>query len=91
MNQHDLVEIKRRLNPDKRNPSLICGCYMDYLGNPITSFELPVATMYEQENEKCMSIFKKVFSGQIGQTLTPIAYPVEDDDLLLRVWDELKR
>ena len=87
MNQRDLAEIKRRLNPDKRNPSLICGCYVDYLGNLITSFELPVATLYEQENEKYMSIFKKVLSGQIGQALTPIAYPVEDDDLLLRVRD----
>ena len=85
MNQRDLAEIKRRLNPDKRNPSLICGCYVDYIGNPITSFELPVATLYEQENEKYMSIFKKILSGQIGQTLNPIAFPSEDDDLLLRV------
>jgi len=85
MNQRDLAEIKRRLNPDKRNPSLICGCYVDYIGNPITSFELPVATLYEQENEKYMSIFKKVLSGQIGQTLNPIAFPAEGDDLLLRV------
>ena len=87
MNQRDLSEIKRRLNPDKRNPSLVCGCYVDYIGNPITSFELPVASMDEQENEKYMSIFKKVLSGQIGQTLMPIAYPVEEDDLLLRVRD----
>lgn len=85
MNQRDLAEIKHRLNPDKRNPSLICGCYVDYIGNPITSFELPVATLYEQENEKYMSIFKKVLSGQIGQTLNPIAFPAEGDDLLLRV------
>ncbi|MBE5789931.1 MAG: DUF4317 family protein [Clostridiales bacterium] len=87
MNQHDLSEIKRRLNPDKRNPSLICGCYVDYIGNPITSFELPVATLYEQENENYMSIFRKVLSGQIGQTLTPLAFPAESDDLLLRVRD----
>lgn len=87
MNQRDLAGIKRRLNPDKRNPSLICGCYVDYIGNPITSFQLPVATLYEQENEKYMSIFKKVFSGQIGQTLMPIAYPAENGDLLLRVRD----
>ena len=87
MNQRDLSEIKRRLNPDKRNPSLVCGCYVDYIGNPITSFELPVASMDEQENEKYMSLFKKVLSGQIGQTLMPIAYPVEEDDLLLRVRD----
>ena len=87
MNQHDLTEIKRRLNPDKRNPSLICGCYVDHLGNPITSFVLPVGTLYEQENEKYMSIFRKTLSGQIGQTLTPIAYPAEEDDLLLRARD----
>ena len=87
MNQRDLAEIKRRLNPDKKNPSLICGCYVDYLGNLITSFELPVATLYDQENEKYMSIFKKVLSGQIGQTLTPFAFPAETDDLLLRARD----
>ena len=87
MNQRDLAEIKRRLNPDKRNPSVICGCYVDHIGNPITSFRLPVATLYEQENEKYMSIFKKVLAGQIGQNLIPVAFPTEDDDILLRARD----
>ena len=87
MNQRDLAELKRRLHPDKRNPSRICGCYVDYIGNPITSFALPVAALQEQENENYMGIFKKVLSGQIGQTLTPIAFPTESDDLLLRVRD----
>ena len=87
MNQRDLAEIKRRLNPDKRNPSLICGCYVDYIGNPITSFELPVFNLYDQENEKYMSIFRKVLSGQIGQNLTPLSFPAESDDLLLRARD----
>ena len=84
MNQRDLAELKRRLNPDKRNPSVICGCYVDYIGNPITSFELPVATLYEQENEKYMSLFKKVLSGQIGQNLTPIGFPAEEDGFLIK-------
>jgi len=87
MNQRDLAEIKRRLNPEKRNPTLIRGCYVDHVGNPITRFELPVASLYEQENEKYMTLFKKVLSGQIGQTLMPIAFPTETDDLLLRVRD----
>ena len=84
MNQHDLAEIRRRLNPDKRNPSVICGVYADHIGNPITSFSVPVATLYEQENIAYMAIFKKVLSGQIGQTLNPVAFPAESDDLLLR-------
>ena len=37
MNQRDLAEIKRRLNPEKRNPSLIRGCYVDHVGNLITT------------------------------------------------------
>lgn len=87
MNQRDLAEIKRRLNPDKRNPSLICGCYADYIGNPITSFQLPVATLYEQENQKYMELFKKVLSGQIGQNLMQIDFPIEEGELLLRARD----
>ena len=87
MNQRDLAELKRRLNPDKRNPSLICGCYADYLGNPITSFQLPVATLYDQENRKYMELFRKVLSGQIGQNLMPIDFPTEEGELLLRARD----
>ena len=87
MNQRDLAEIKRRLNPDKRNPSMICGCYVDYIGNPITSFTVPVATLYENENEKYMSIFKKVLSGQLGQTLNPIALPSDSIGLLMKARD----
>ena len=66
MNQRDLAEIKRRLNPDRRNPSVICGCYVDHIGNPITSFLLPVAFLYEQDNANYMALFRKVLSGQIG-------------------------
>lgn len=77
MNLRDLAEIKRRLNPDKRNPSVICGYYADYLGNPITSFRLAVGMLAEPENEKYMALFKKALSGQIGQSLMPIGFPEE--------------
>ena len=87
MNLRDLAEIRRRLNPDKRYPSLICGCYADYIGNPITSFAVPVAALYENENEKYMAIFKKVLSGQPGQTLNPIALPSDSIGLLMKVRD----
>ena len=80
MNQRDLAEIKRRLNPEKRNPSLIRGCYVNHVGNLITTFELSVATLYEQENEKYMTLFKKVLSGQLEQTLIPVAFPTEEMD-----------
>lgn len=87
MNLRDLSELRRRLNPAKHNPSVICGCYVDHIGNLITSFQLAVATLNEQENERYMTIFRKVLSGQIGQSLTPIAFPAEADDILLRARD----
>ena len=79
MNLHDLSELKRRLNPDKRNPSVIIGSYVDYIGNPITGFQLSVAELYDRENEKYMALFKKVLSGQIGQNLLPVGFPVDQD------------
>ena len=85
MNQRDTAELKRRLNPEKRNPSVICGCYTDHIGNPISFFEMPIYMLREQENEKYMEIFRKVLSGQIGQNLSPVAFRPENDDLLLRV------
>lgn len=85
MNQRDTAELKRRLNPEKRNPSVICGCYTDHIGNPISFFEMPIYMLREQENEKYMEIFRKVLSGQIGQNLSPVAFLPENDDLLLRV------
>ncbi len=80
MNQRDLSEIKRRLNPGKRFPSVIRGCYVDHIGNPITTFDLSVGSLCEQENEKYMALFRKVLSGQIGQNLMPVAFPAEDAD-----------
>ena len=85
MNQRDLTELKRRLNPEKRNPFVICGCYTDHIGNPIAFFEMPIYMLREQENGKYMEIFRKVLSGQIGQNLSPIDFPPENEDLLLRV------
>ncbi len=34
-----------------------------------------------------MSLFKKVLSGQIGQSLTPIGFPAEEDGLLIKARD----
>ena len=38
MNQRDISEIRRRLNPDKRNPSLVRGCYVRPDGQVISTF-----------------------------------------------------
>ncbi len=77
MNQKELSELKRRLNPDKRNPSIIRGCYMTAQGERLTTFAKPVYGLVQEENEKYMSIFKKVLSGSFGQSLLPVDFSAQ--------------
>lgn len=77
MNQKELSELKRRLNPDKRNPSVIRGCYLTGQGEVLTTFQKPVCSLPQEENEKYMSIFKRVLSGNFGQNLLPVDFSAQ--------------
>ena len=74
MNQRDLSDLRRRLNPDKRNPTVLRGCYVDPAGQVISTFAQPIYHLPQEENEKYMSFFKKVLSGTPGQNLLPIEF-----------------
>ncbi len=74
MNQKDIAELKRRLNPDKRYPTVLRGLYADASGQVISAFAQPVYHLPQEENEKYMSLFKKVLSGTQGQNLLPVDF-----------------
>lgn len=74
MNQRDLAELRRRLNPDKRNPTVIRGCYVTSDGQVISSFAQPVYHLPAEENEKYMALFKRVLGGTMGQNLQEIDF-----------------
>lgn len=74
MNQRDISEIKRRLNPEKKNPSRILGCYVTHDGKVISTFTQSLHNMPQEENEKYMAIFKKTLSGTLGQNLLPVDF-----------------
>ncbi len=74
MNQRDISEIKRRLNPDKRYPTVIRGCYVAADGHIISTFAQPVYALPQEENEKYMAIFRKTLSGTLGQNLLPVEF-----------------
>ncbi|MBE5802027.1 MAG: DUF4317 domain-containing protein [Clostridiales bacterium] len=74
MNQRELSEIKRRLNPDKRNPTMLRGCYITNAGQVISTFQKPVYHLPQEENEKYMAIFKRVLSGTLGQNLVAVDF-----------------
>ena len=74
MNQRDLSELRRRLNPDRRNPTLLCGCYLTGDGRVISSFAQPIGSLPQEENETYMAIFKRCLSGTAGQNLLPMDF-----------------
>ncbi len=74
MNQRDFSELRRRLNPDKRNQSVIRGCYVSHDGQVISTFAQPLYGMAQEEVEKYMAIFKKTLSGTANQNLLPVEF-----------------
>lgn len=74
MNQRDFSELRRRLNPDKRNQHVIRGCYVSHEGQVISTFAQPLYGMAQEEVEKYMAIFKKTLSGTANQNLLPVEF-----------------
>jgi hypothetical protein len=72
MNPRDLSEIKRRLDPSKRNPAAIYGCYVSSEGEVLCSFVKPVSMLSDQEAEQYLPLFRKVLSGTQGQQLLSV-------------------
>jgi len=77
MNLRDISELKRRLNPEHRNATVIRGCYVGGDGHVISTFVEELYHMPEGELEKYMAIFKKTLSGTMGQNLLPVAFSSE--------------
>ena len=74
MTPRDLAELKRRLDPNKRNPSVILGYYVNNDGEVLLSFRKPVESLPQGEADRYMGLFRKVLSGTQGQNLLPISF-----------------
>lgn len=76
MNQRDILEIRRRLNPEKRYPSLICGCYYGCDGHVVTSFASTPERFNQEDMDKLMGLFKRTLSGTPEQNLLSVDLPM---------------
>lgn len=81
MNQRELSEIRRRLNPEKRNPTILRGCYVSSEGRVISAFSQSFGNMPQEENEKYMALFKRGLSGAFGQNLHPVELTGEEGEV----------
>ena len=59
MNQKEIMEIRRRITPERTNITKIYGCYVNGEKQVISTSELSLAVMEKNDVEKYMDLFKK--------------------------------
>ena len=91
MTPRDLSEIKRRLDPNKRYPASICGCYVNGDGEVLATFRKPVALLPQEEVDRYMALFRKCLSGTQGQNLLPVAISDTGDTACYDTLQALRR
>lgn len=77
MNKKEIGEIKRRVRRDRSNMKAVFGCYVNEGKKIISEFRSPMMSLYENEQDKYMALYKKVLSGSLGKNLTDISFPTE--------------
>lgn len=59
MNQKEVREIKKRLNPEKDSISRIYGCYVNAAKEIVTTLDMSVGLMEQEEAELYFKLLKK--------------------------------
>ena len=83
MNQKEVSEIKKRFKPDKDNISRIYGCYVNAAREIVTTLDMSVGLMEQEEAELYFKLLKKTLSGTLGKNLLDIEFStaqVENSD-----------
>ena len=78
MNQKELNEIRRRIAPNKCGISKLYGCFVNNSSKEIISrIDTSLGLLSEFENEKYLSLLKKVLSGGLGKNLLDITFSTQ--------------
>ncbi len=77
MNRKEIAEIKRRLNPERTNATIIRGCYVNQDREIISQFAQSPLAMPEDEAEKYLSLFGKTLSGTPDKNLVSVGFSPE--------------
>lgn len=74
MNDKELGEIRRRWKPDKNSIGKIHGCYVNEKREIISSFDLSLGMMSEEESDMYLALFRRTLSGGLGKNLMDINF-----------------
>ena len=79
MNQKELNEIRRRMNPERTTVSKLWGCYVNTAKNIISDFECSMGLLTDLEREKYLAILRGALSGSLGRNLLAIPFSVQEE------------
>ena len=74
MNRKEISEIRRRLRPERNSIGHIYGCYVNSAREIISTLDESVAMLSAEENEKYMTLLRKVLSGTPGKNLIDVSF-----------------
>ena len=74
MNQKELREIRRRIQPEHNSMTHIYGCYVNGGKEIIATLEESLGLMTREEQEKYFALLKKVLSGALGKNLVDLSF-----------------
>ena len=77
MIEKEVAELRRRLQPEKHNITYIRGCYVNEDHEIISQFKESMTMLPQADEEKYLSLLRKVLSGGIGRSLLDLTFTTQ--------------
>ncbi len=81
MNKKEVLEIKKRFTKNSCTFTRLCGCYIDGEKNKIVDISETFLNLEDEELYKYLDIAKKTLSGNIGNNLLELEFPLAEENV----------
>ena len=79
MRKKDVLELKKRFKKDYCTFTKMCGCYVNGEKNVLLKFRETFLNLEEDEYFKFLEIAKKVLSGNVGNNILELNFPINEE------------
>lgn len=80
MTKKDILELKRRLSKTDCTITKMCGCYVDANHNKVVKISETFLNLEDEEFYKYLEIARKCLSGNIGNNLLKLEFPLAEEE-----------
>lgn len=80
MNKSEVTELKKRFTKNKCTFTKMCGCYVNADKQKIVDINETFLNLDEEEFHKYLDIAKKSLSGNMGNNLLNLTFPMEEEE-----------